>query len=336
MHRQFNQMYHSEVVPYQPARVDDEAARHRATIKGMSEEKKAQLHEHELNSLAPSSVRSYGSDYKMFAQWMATNYPECTDLSLATWPMCVCWLQDQADTGLSQATIQRRWAFLRSHLCLTLKDPAVEREYAKTVRGLLKSVAQDGVKGKTAMMADQVLAALTKIDGKTFDEEQQRMFLLWSFCTVLRRSETAATRFKDVVFSDKGITIHVSKSKTGSKTISVNKRTTALDVVAPLLAWQERMAAGPNDYIFRAMDRSGMLTSRKISEKVMTRYVKTAATSLGLPAAAFGVHSMRKGGLSSHAAAGATTVQLMSLSAHKSLKSLQCYLTGVGGFAHGL
>jgi hypothetical protein len=68
----------------------------------------------------------------------------------------------------------------------------------------------------------------------------------------------------------------------------------------------------------------------------MTRYVKTAAMSLGLPAAAFAVHSLRSGCISSHAVAGATTVQLMQLSAHKSLSSLQHYLKGVGDFQHGL
>ena len=66
-------------------------------------------------------------------------------------------------------------------------------------------------------MADQVLAALQKIEGKTFDEEQQRMFLLWSFGTALRRSETAATKWRHVTFSALGITVHVPHSKAGEK-----------------------------------------------------------------------------------------------------------------------
>ena len=302
----------------------------------MSEEKKAALHQYELNSLAPSSIRSYQSDYNVFARWMATNYPKCEDLSQSTWPMCVDWLKSQVDEGLAHATLQRRWAFLRAHLCLSLQDPMVEREYSKTIKGLFKSVATEGAKGKTPLMADQVLAALQKIEGKTFDEEQQRMFLLWSFATALRRSETAASKWRHVVFSARGITINITHSKSGEKTISVNKKNTALDVVEALLAWRERTDAGPDDYLFRALDRQGNPLSRKISDKVMTRYVKTAAMSLGLPSESFAPHSLRHGCLSSHAVAGATTIQLMQLSAHKSLSSLQHYLTGVGNFEHGL
>ena len=324
------------LIQHQPKRMMDEAARHRATIATMSEEKKEVLHKYELNSLAPNSVRSYESDHQVFLRWMAENYPECNDLSQATWPMCVDWLQSQVESGLTQATIQRRWAFLRAHLCESLKDPMVEREYAKVVKGLFKSVAREGVKGKTPLMADQVLAALGKIKGRTFDEEQQRMFLLWSFGTVLRRSETAATRWMHVKFCDRGITVNIPHSKAGEKTISVNKKNTPLDVMAPLLAWRERTKAGPNDLIFRGMNKQGEPLNSKIGDKTMTRYVKTAAMSLNLPSEAFAVHSVRSGGISSHAVAGATTAQLMQLSAHKSLSSLQHYLKGMGDFQHGL
>ena len=324
------------VVQPQSRNVVDEAARHRATIASMSIEKKEAFHRYELNSLAPNSVRSYESDHQVFLRWMAINYPECKDLSQATWPMCVDWLQSQIESGLAQGTLQRRWAFLRAHLCESLKDPAVEREYSKVVKGLFKSVAREGMKGKTALMADQVLAALQKIKGETFDEEQQRMFLLWSFGTALRRSETAATRWRDVKFCARGITINVPHSKSGEKTISVNKKETPLDVVVPLLAWRDRTNAGPDDLIFRAMDKQGEPLSIKIGDKTMTRYVKTAAMSLNLPSEAVAVHSLRSGCLSSHAVAGATMAQLMQLSAHKSLSSLQHYLKGVGDFQHGL
>ena len=324
------------LVQHQSGHIVDEAARHRATIASMSEEKKEALHKHELNSLAPNSVRSYESDHQVFSRWMARNYPECVDLGQATWPMAVDWLQSQIYVGLAQATLQRRWAFLRAHLCESLKDPMVEREYSKVVKGLFKSVAREGVKGKTPLMADQVLAAVQKIEGKKSDEEQQRMFLLWSFGTALRRSETAATKWRHVKFCDRGITVNIPHSKAGEKTISVNKKNTPLDVVAPLLAWRERTAAGPDDFIFRAMDKQGEPLTSKIGDKTMTRYVKTAAMSLNLPSEAFAVHSLRSGCLSSHAVAGATTAQLMQLSAHKSLSSLQHYLKGMGDFQHGL
>ena len=144
------------VVQHQPAHIVDEAARHRATIASMSAEKKEALHRYELNSLAPNSVRSYESDHQVFLRWMAVNYPECEELSQATWPMCVDWLQSQVDSGLAQATLQRRWAFLRAHLCLSLQDPAVEREYSKVVKGIVqggrtrRSQGEDAADGRSS------------------------------------------------------------------------------------------------------------------------------------------------------------------------------------------
>ena len=150
------------VVPHQSGHVVDEAARHRATIASMSTEKKEALHRYELNSLAPNSVRSYESDHQVFLRWMAVNYPECEELSQATWPMCVDWLQSQVDSGLAQATLQRRWAFLRAHLCLSLQDPAVEREYSKVVKGLFKAVAREGAKGEDAAHGRSSASCTTK------------------------------------------------------------------------------------------------------------------------------------------------------------------------------
>ena len=172
---------------------------------------------------------------------------------------------------------------------------SVEREYAKVVKGMLKAVVREGMKGRTPLMADHVLTALQKIEGETFDQEEQRMFLLWSFGTALRRSETAAVKWRHVEFCAQGITVSIPRSKVGEKTISVNKKNTPLDVVAPLLAWRERTAAEPDDLIFRAIDKQGELLTSKIEDKTMTRYVKTATMSLNLPSEAFAPHSLRSG-----------------------------------------
>ena len=61
--------HHSMAVAQQQSgQLVDEAARHRATMATMSEEKKEALYKYELNSLAPNSVRSYESDHKVFVR----------------------------------------------------------------------------------------------------------------------------------------------------------------------------------------------------------------------------------------------------------------------------
>jgi site-specific recombinase XerD len=314
--------------------VHDEAARHRATINDMPDEKKQKLHEYEVASLAPSSRRSYHSDYKQFQRWMSTHYPECQDLSQATWPMCVDWTNSQVEQGLSKATIVRRWAFLRSHLCLSLKDPVIQQDYTKVIKGLMKSIDEPDEKGKTPLMGPDLVRILQKMQGDTFDQCQHRMFLLFAFGTALRRSEIASLKWKSVRFLPKGISIHVKKSKTGQKTVNVNKKEGPLDCVQPLLAWKERFQPSDDEYIFRALNRQREASNAKIGVKLMTRYVKQAAESIQLKGS-FAVHSVRSGCISTHAANGAGLAACMKLSQHKSLSSLQHYLKGQD-FDHGL
>lgn len=317
----------------QPA-INDEAARHRATIDSMSEEKKQQLHQYELASLAPSTLKSYKSDYKQFTTWLTEHYPECDAPARATWPMCVDWLATQIEQGLSKSTIQRRWAFLRSHVCLSLKEPAVQQEYTKVIQGLMKSIDEHREKGKTALMGPDLVRILEKIPGQTFDECQQQMFLLFSFGTALRRSEIAGLRWKDVHFLPKGLSVHVKKSKTGEKTVNINKKQGPLDCVKPLLAWKEQFQPAADDYIFRALTRDGQPSNAPIGVKLMTRYVKNGAKSIDLDGT-FGCHSTRSGAISTHAANGASISACLKFSQHKSLSSLQHYLKG-HDFDHGL
>jgi integrase len=193
--------------------IDSETFRHRATINSMSEEKKQKLHQYELASLAPSSLRSYKSDYKQFTTWLAKHYPACDAPARATWPMCIDWLHTQAEQGLSKATIQRRWAFLRSHLCVSLKQPAVQQEYSNVIKGLLKSIEEKRERGKAPLMGPDVIRILERIPGETFDECQQQMFLLFAFGSALRRSEIAGLKWKDVTFLPKGVSVHMKKTQ---------------------------------------------------------------------------------------------------------------------------
>jgi len=133
-------------------------------IADLTDEQKRQFHQHELNSLSKNSVRTYTSDLRVFTAWMKEHYPEVDDLRLSTWPQIGLWMQSMADDGISEATIKRRLSFLRSHLVPSLKLPEVELQYQKAFKGLVKSSHTDEPKGKRALMDNNVVDILVKLD----------------------------------------------------------------------------------------------------------------------------------------------------------------------------
>ena len=145
-------------------------------------------------------------------------------------------------------------------------------------------------------------------------------------------------QWKHLTFvAEKGISVHVTHSKTGEKTIGVNaKPNNPLDIVAPLKAWRERLGAGAEDYLFRGLDRHREATDAPIGTKLMTIYVKRGCSLIGYDDVTdFAPHSLRSGCITSHSLAGASVTQLLALSKHKNLSSLQRYVK-VGDFDHGL
>ena len=281
----------------------------------------------------------------MFTAWMKEYYPQVVDLTLSTWPQIGLWMQSMADDGISEATIKRRLSFLRSHLVPSLKTPEVELQYQKAFKGLVKSTHTDEPKGKRALMDNdlvEILAALddveqAKEEEASFDSKQQRMFLLFGFATLLRRSEIRMLKWKHITHVQRGCSVHVVASKTGTKTIGINARPgQPLDLVGPLKTWRDETKGGDDDYIFRGLNREREMTSNPIGVKLMTHYVKHGCSLIGYDdVAAFAPHSMRSGGISSLARDGATTIQIMGKSKHKSLSSLQRYVKH-GDFDHGL
>ena len=333
-----------DLLPPGPSR-KDEAARHFQSIADLTEEQQQQFHQHELDSLSANSVRTYTSDLRVFTAWMREHYPEVVDLRLSTWPQIGLWMQSMADNGISEATIKRRLSFLRSHLVPSLKTPEVELQYQKAFKGLVKSTHTDEPKGKNALMDNDlmdILAALDDVDkaqegGASFDTKQQRMFLLFGFATLLRRSEIRMLRWKHVTHILRGCSIYVVASKTGSKTIGINARPgQPLDLVDPLKKWRDETKGHDDDFIFRGLNREREMTSNPIGVKLMTHYVKHGCSLIGHDdVTEFAPHSLRSGGISSLARDGATSIQIMGKSKHKSLSSLQRYVKH-GDFDHGL
>ena len=319
----------------------DEAARHRADISLLTTEEKDLFGQHEQNSLSEGSKRTYESDHRVFERWMSEHHPSVTNLHFCTWPVIMQWMQSMVDNKISEATIRRRFSFLRSHLCPSLKQPAVEQEYEKLFKGLIKSAHTDTQKGKRAILDDELIRILAAVDAQSdggFDSQQHRMLLLFSWATALRRDEVRLVQWKHIqLLPGKGVSVHVPRSKTGEKSVGVNTRPgQSLDLLRALTEWKAVTCSTVEDFVFRGLSNKREMTSKKISDRLMVYYVKHGCELIGMEdVGSVAMHSLRAGVISSHARNGATTVQLMGLSRHKSLSSLKLYVK-TGEFDHGL
>ena len=65
---------------------------------------------------------------------------------------CLLFLNHMANNGLTIATINRRWAFLRHHLIPTLSEAEMEIKYRHVIAGMRPKLDAGLIRGKKAIM----------------------------------------------------------------------------------------------------------------------------------------------------------------------------------------
>jgi integrase len=151
---------------------------------------------------------------------------------------------------------------------------------------------------------------------------------LLGFAGAFRHSELVALNVEDFEFCDDGMRVTIRKSKTDQEglgsIIAIARGSIACPVEA-MRIWQN--AAGIVDGpLFRPVTRTGKLSPRRLSARVVAELVKAYARRAGLKAADFSGHSLRSGFLTSAAARGASIFKMMDVSRHRSVDTLRSYV----------
>jgi integrase len=193
------------------------------------------------------------------------------------------------------------------------------------------------MKGKRPLLMHHVHAIVGLLPKEGHDTMQRRTFLLFGFHSAMRRSELRAMRWNDVEFKPAGVVIRIPVSKTGvGQTITLNRRRPEHCPVRQLELWKERTKPEARSAVFRTITKDDEITEKPVSIKCMVKYVKRGCISIGLPETDYGVHSLRSG-LISTAADTHTVPQIMQVTRHRNISSIQSYLKGsVQAFGHGL
>ena len=324
------------LVPHVSNIKDDHAAQVTVRYPELKEREIEQLHEFEVNALSANSRRAYTSDLNAFTRFLAEREPALVATpEKASFVHCLLFLNHMANSGLTIATINRRWAFLRHHLIPTLSNPEVEIKYRHVIAGMRRKLDAGLIRGKKPIMEKDlhlIVGQLTENDVLT---RQSRVLLLFLFHSAMRRSEVQSTTWKSVIFKPRGMVVVIPISKTGRNqqiTIPRRARNDPLPcAVHELERWKRRYGGGDEVFVFRKVDRKGKLTTAPIPIPEMIRVVKDGVRLLGaerLEAQDVACHSLRSGFCSSAADRNMPIGAIRERSRHQSLGGLQPYLRG--------
>jgi integrase len=309
----------------------------------LKEEESRTLHEYELNSLSENSRQAYSSDLRAFVAFLERREPSIAQTpERASYVHCLLFLTDMAERQhLSLNTIMRRWSFLKFHLIPSLGERAIQMEYEHVIKGLKKKLDDGQQKGKRPLKEEMVYAIANSLRGwSDFRTRQSRLLMLFMYHSAMRRSEIRAIRAKDVTSEPRGVVLSIPKSKTGLRQqIAITRRAAndpSLCVVKELEAWLACIGAHGEDFVFRKITKSGVLTDEPVAIAEMVRVIKDGAVSLSLPPAEYACHSTRSGFCTSKAAASVPLHVIAKQTRHRNLSSLQAYLKDDEAFSIGI
>lgn len=320
---------------------------HQRAVQELSDEQKEEFRQHAAASFAASTRRNYESDHRCFVMFLEQKYPNATrlidpatgvvDERRAAWTDAILWMQQMAREHKKLSTINRRWSYLRAHLIPDLSRKEIHDEYQQILAGIRKQLNDGQMKGKRPLLMKHIHAIVKLLPTGSRDTLQRRTLLLFGFHSAMRRSELKAMRWNDVEFKPAGAVVRIPVSKTGvGQTITLNRRRGDLCPVQQLERWKKQTRASSKDFVFRSIDKGDNITQKPIGIKCMVKYIKEGCVSIDLPEEQYGMHSLRSGMITT-AADTHSIPQIMQVSRHRNVSSIQSYLKGsLEAFSHGL
>ena len=178
---------------------------------------------------------------------------------------------------------------------------------------------------------ERVLAGIPEL---TLVGKRDRALLLVGFAAALRRSELCGLTVHDVEHVERGMLLTIRRSKgdqaAAGQTVAIPYGTKGRCPVAALKEWLSAARITEGN-LFRAVDRHGHV-GESLSPQTVALVVKRRLRIAGLEPAVYSAHSLRSGFLTSAADNGASVWELMGVSRHKDVKTLQAYVKRREGF----
>ena len=269
-------------------------------------------------SKAPRTRAAYACDWRQFTRWCAEHQQVPLPASV---PTVVAYLSYQASIGRKTTTMGRHLISISlAHKSAGFDSPTATVPVREAMKGFRRLLGTKRTK-KTAIRRDDLKRIFAAMDDPAHPLSiRDRALLLLGFSGAFRRSELVAIRVEDLEFVPDGVTVTIPKSKTDQegqgRKVAIH-RGSALCPMKALQNWL-KTAEIKTGYVFRVVHWRGVVGKAVISGPMVGRIVQKYASSIGKDGKQYGGHSLRRGFCTGAAKAGATEVQIMAVTGHRS------------------
>ncbi len=154
------------------------------------------------------TVLAYRKDLEQAQEFVQLSF-SIEDLSQCKHPDLRAWIIDLVEQGLSQTTVNRKLATLRSYYKflmrskIILKDPTYKLKSLKTPKKLPEFLQETTIE---SVLEEEVYAP-------TFEGQRDRMVLEFLYLTGVRLSELTALKWKDIQLFDEQVKVLGKRQK---------------------------------------------------------------------------------------------------------------------------
>ena len=264
-------------------------------------------------SISVSTRQSYMSDFKVFDKWCKSNNLESMPASIETVRL---YLSDMSDHKTSATLLRSICAIGKVHEWSGHNNPSHDHSIKQVLSGI-KRTRRD-VRAKRKPITIPILKKIIDNMGNNAIDVRNRALILLGWFGALRRSEIVGISIGDVETTDEGIIITIRRSKT-----SIEPQRVAIprlddseheNKYCPVKAFRDWHCRAIVDHNFEVNgDFSdeplffplGLIgkrwfipsaTQRKpLSNRMVSKIIKSSISSIGLSAVEFSGHSLRRG-----------------------------------------
>ncbi len=225
------------------------------------------------------------------------------------------------------ATLKRRLASLsKLHNIRGYNNPISSEMVKMAVKGFTREHGKPQYQVKPLLKED-LIHVLNFIPDTTKGKRDTALLLL-GFSAALRRSELCRIKCSDLEFTDRGLVLTLTKSKTDQtgqgRKIGIPYGRGNVCPVQAVKDWQATL--GGREYLFPAITKGGNIRDGHISDRAIADIIKHYAKKSGLNYQRYSGHSLRAGLATSAAMCGVSSHKIRQQTGHKSDTMLSRYI----------
>jgi len=284
---------------------------------------------------APATISAFESDLASFRAFTTLNHLPYLPSTVETVILYISSLAT-ADPPMAYATIRRRLSAISfAHRQRAFESPAVPRNHfvLREVLAGIRRTLGTAQHGAVPIMTDQIRRIVAACPN-TLLGKRDRALVLFGFAAGSRASELASIlEVGDISLTANGdLYILLRRSKVdgdqaGRDFIVFRGQSEDTCPVRSVMAWIEAAGIRAGGPLFRSVTRHGKLRGNEpLSRRSVSKILKAAASRAGLDPTEVSPHGLRSGMCTAAACAGASELEIASLSGHRSVATVRRYV----------